>query len=180
MDKRSKLTRASSSVDQSTTSRRRVPNQSTAGGWWEKHCGGRWFESILAYRFKFRWCERVSNHSEECHYLTRTVLETPWFSIRLHHWLKSDDQRFPHDHPWWFFSLVLWGSYWDLTEHSATLRKWMTVCYYPHTHKHKVKVSRPCWTLLLTGLVKHRWGFFVDGEFVPKKEYFKKWGHHEC
>lgn len=34
-------------------------------------------------------------------------------SVRLHHWLCSDDQRAFHDHPWWFCTLVLKGDYYD-------------------------------------------------------------------
>jgi hypothetical protein len=35
-------------------------------------------------------------------------------SIRLHHWFRSDDKRFKHDHPSDFITLILKGSYTDL------------------------------------------------------------------
>jgi hypothetical protein len=35
-----------------------------------------------------------------CPYLIRWRVETPWFSVRLHHWLGPDDERAQHDHPW--------------------------------------------------------------------------------
>src|SRR6202040_601720 len=34
--------------------------------------------------------------------------------LYLHKFLRSDDDRAPHDHPWWFISIMLKGSY---TEH---------------------------------------------------------------
>lgn len=36
----------------------------------------------------------------------------PWFGARIHHIRSSDSQHF-HDHPWNFFSLILWGGYWE-------------------------------------------------------------------
>ena len=38
----------------------------------------------------------------ECPYVIRWRFETPWGSIRLHHWLAPDDDRAKHDHPWSF------------------------------------------------------------------------------
>lgn len=46
-------------------------------------------------------------------------------SIRLHHILFPDQDPDPHDHPWWFFSIVLWGGYverWLRRGHGMTLR----------------------------------------------------------
>jgi hypothetical protein len=33
------------------------------------------------------------------------------WSIKLHHLLRPDYDRCPHDHPWNFWSLILWGGY---------------------------------------------------------------------
>jgi hypothetical protein len=37
------------------------------------------------------------------------------YSIRLHHWLRSDDRRFFHDHACDFISIALWGCYANVT-----------------------------------------------------------------
>ena len=43
-------------------------------------------------------------------YLIRWMIEwRPLGSIRLHHWLGSDDHHAPHDHSWGFATLVLRG-----------------------------------------------------------------------
>ena len=53
----------------------------------------------------------------ECPYLHRTMLKLPFgWSLRYHRWYRSDDKRAMHDHPWWFITLVLTGSYEDWTE----------------------------------------------------------------
>jgi hypothetical protein len=44
-------------------------------------------------------------------YMDRFVLQTPWFEVRLHHILRSDDDRALHDHPFSFTSLLLTGGY---------------------------------------------------------------------
>jgi hypothetical protein len=45
-------------------------------------------------------------------YLDRLrIVQTPLFGIYLHHIHRADREPFPHDHPWWFASLVLTGSY---------------------------------------------------------------------
>ena len=43
-------------------------------------------------------------------YLIRyTLIECRWFSIKVHHILRSDEDRCEHDHPWPFVSLILTG-----------------------------------------------------------------------
>src|ERR1700756_1815271 len=47
----------------------------------------------------------------QCPYVIRWRLELPFGSVRVHHWLGPDDHRALHDHPWWFLTIVLKGSY---------------------------------------------------------------------
>lgn len=51
----------------------------------------------------------------ECPYLHRWVLDFGAFALCLHRWHSSDDARAFHDHAWWFLTLVLWGSYVDVS-----------------------------------------------------------------
>lgn len=51
----------------------------------------------------------------ECPYLIRWHIDLRLFSVRLHHWVRSDDKRAMHDHSWWFLTLVLAGGYTDWT-----------------------------------------------------------------
>lgn len=48
-------------------------------------------------------------------YLYRWTLIAFGFSIRLHHWIKSDDNRYFHDHSCDLISIVLRGYYWNVT-----------------------------------------------------------------
>jgi hypothetical protein len=44
-------------------------------------------------------------------YMRRYIFRTPWFTLRLHHILRSDDDRHLHDHPFDFTSFLLTGGY---------------------------------------------------------------------
>ena len=50
----------------------------------------------------------------ECPYLYRWTLILFHRSIRLHHWLRSDDRRFYHDHSSDLISIVLKGNYYNV------------------------------------------------------------------
>src|SRR5215472_18922423 len=58
-----------------------------------------------------KWAEKLG--LPQCPYLIRWRAETPFGSVRLHHWLGPDDDRAFHDHPWWFVTFVLAGGYTD-------------------------------------------------------------------
>ena len=146
----------------------------------------------------------------ECPYLKRWVLNFGKFSIRLHHWMGSDDPRYMHDHAWGFYTFVLKGGYTDVTECSwcgGTNQKRIAVwpeaatdpcdycddgrvsqhlkagsfTYREALHKHTVQTDPSgAWTILLVGPFKRKWGFYVDGEFVGVRKYFREFGHHPC
>lgn len=117
----------------------------------------------------------------DCPYLRRWVLDLGLFSLRVHHWLASDDQRYAHDHPWWFVTLCLAGGYWDLGERGTYRARRGSVRYFGSSHRHMVKVDPGgCWTLLLTGPERRVWGFWVNGRFWRRNKYFFKYGHHPC
>ncbi len=42
-------------------------------------------------------------------YMERWILDTPWGTLRLHHILRSDDDKACHDHPFAFSSLLTGG-----------------------------------------------------------------------
>jgi len=125
---------------------------------------------------------------KECPYMERWVIDFKLFSIRLHHWRKSDDSEYLHDHPWWFISWVIYGSYTDIWSTSSGLfvryknhRPRWSIQKFPSSHIHTVKIPESgCWTILLCGPVEHDWGFYVKDKFIKFKRYFHKIGHHPC
>lgn len=116
-------------------------------------------------------------------YLKRWYIETPFFSLRIHHWLSGDDNRNFHDHPWSFFSLIVKGSYEDVSPNGRELSKVGSIRFRSATHKHYVEVApNGCWSLLITGPRIRRWGFWIrnNTKFMKANKYFLTFGDHAC
>lgn len=128
---------------------------------------------------KIHWGQKLGN--PECPYMRRWVLDFGQFSIRLHHWLASDDQRNFHDHPWWFVTLILWGGYVDQSPEGDDPLKQGSIRFRKAEFQHTVNVNKGgCWSVLLTGPTTRRWGFWVKGKFRKRNKYFYMYGHHPC
>src|ERR1039458_8537253 len=117
----------------------------------------------------------------ECPYAERWVLNLHFFSVRLHHFRRSDDARAFHDHPWWFLTLVLKGGYTDRSPQGDDHLSVGSVRFRPALHRHTI-VADPggVWTLILTGKQARRWGFWVNNKFKKSNKYFFEHGHHPC
>lgn len=114
-------------------------------------------------------------------YVKRWYFETDLFSVRLHHWLHSDDARAIHDHPSWFITLVLKGGYTDSTPNGAERMSAFTIRFRPAMHRHTVQVDESgCWTLLIFGPKSRKWGFWLRDKFIKANKYFLKYGRHIC
>lgn len=131
--------------------------------------------------FGLRWAEPLG--LPECPYVRRWVLTVAGYSIRIHHWISSDDLRFDHDHAWWYLSLVFAGDYLEWSGDKVAHRKRWSLKFYPAEHKHRVRVPvYGAWTLLITGRPTRKWGFWLPGRDKPMRplRYFDRYGHHPC
>ena len=106
-------------------------------------------------------------------YLRRWYLipRNRFVNIYLHNFLRSDDDRALHDHPWHWASLLLLGSYIEHTiaaggvQHTNVRFAGSIKCAGPKA-AHRVALWRtlqgnpsPCWTLFITGPRVRNWGF---------------------
>lgn len=100
-------------------------------------------------------------------YLLRwyVVPRNPLFNVYLHQFLRSDDDRALHDHPWINASLLLDGSYTEHTiaaggVHHQTLRKAGDVVLRGPKAAHRIELhAGPCTTLFITGPRVRAWYF---------------------
>ncbi len=114
-------------------------------------------------------------------------------SIRLHHIMRPDEDRNPHDHPWHFRTIILRGWYDEvrpLVYSDPWSRKaryvgllgmlfWETRHTEGHTSTRKFgeyhRISEVSeggvWTMFITGKYRGTWGFLVDGVKVPWRKY---------
>src|SRR4051794_33224135 len=81
--------------------------------------------------------------------------------VFLHLFHRGDAEDVPHNHPWEFWSLILWGGYWehvpaDQRDPSGpTVRTWYgpgRLLRRPAAWRHRVELpeGRRCWTLIWT------------------------------
>lgn len=125
--------------------------------------------------FQIRWKEALGD--PECPYLYRWTLIFLGYSIRLHHWIKSDDRRFFHDHACDFISIILRGHYKNVTPDGTFHVKAGSWWRSNATTLHYLDIPEGgAWTLLLCGRRYRKWGFWVEGKKMRPWKYFKKFG----
>ena len=109
-------------------------------------------------------------------YLTRWKIG-PFFVHKMH---APDYARALHDHPWDFASLVLFGGYREEIADSGAVggarEQWNppgTLLFRGATHTHRVAElpAGTCWTLVLHGPRKRRWGFHSERGWVHWRRY---------
>lgn len=120
--------------------------------------------------------------SPENPYLLRWFIwpRNPRLNLYLHKFVRDDEDRALHDHPWWFISLVLKGSYSEIITDGEIQRHRFGIAFRRAIHRHRVVLDRstagvliPCWTLVLTGPRVRTWGFWCSKGFVPWQEFTK-------
>lgn len=135
-------------------------------------------------KIQLRWNEPLGK--PECPYAYRWVLILFGYSIRVHHFLRSDDKRFFHDHAWWFLTLILKGGYIDVSKSAdnTEVRESLEpghIRFRKAHHLHYVQVPESgCWTILITGKPVRNWGFWVNGKIMRPLRFFSRYGHPPC
>lgn len=117
-------------------------------------------------------------------YLLRwyVIPKNRWFNVYLHKFMRSDDDRALHDHPWWNLSILLSGRYFEIMpvdragfadgsnrDLTQKLRKPFRVVFRPALAAHRIKLLQhfrhgelPVWSLFITGPRIREWGFYCD------------------
>ncbi len=113
-------------------------------------------------------------------YMHRWVIETPFGALRLHHILRSDEARGLHDHPWSFWTFLLTGGYTEVTRPAGGLERCQdcrrfSFRFVPAETAHRLILTRPVWTLVLTGPKVRDWGFIIDGVWTSWKVARAMW-----
>ena len=106
------------------------------------------------------------------------------FNIFLHRFHKSDDAT-PHDHPWPYATIILWGGYYEWIpffnecgELTCEIQKWrgpghFRFCSAESYHRIELKPGKTCWTLFIPGKKRRDWGFLVNDEWIQHEQYFE-------
>lgn len=130
-------------------------------------------------------------------YLRRWFLipKNPFINVYLHQFLRSDDDRASHDHPWLFnASLLLQGQYVEHTIRAGGIEVQtrrqagqFKLRFGPAPHRIRLLTTaeldptKPedrtewfCWTLFITGPVVRDWGFHCSKGWRPSRGFSKR------
>ena len=145
--------------------------------------------------FQIRWAEKLGYENDP--YLIRWTFIIFGYSMRIHHWIKSDDRRFFHDHSSDLLSIVLKGKYDNVVpvrmyESPAGNSKrhhvegiFNSFGHFMHMGKsiwfskaepqHYLDIPKGgAWTLMFEGRPRHKWGFYVNGhKWRPLRDFHK-------
>ncbi len=109
-------------------------------------------------------------------------------NVYLHQFLRDDDDRALHDHPWFWCSIILSGAYAEQTIaaggiHRRRIRRALSIRFGTPWGAHRVEllrapaehgddIPRPCWTLFITGPRMRTWGFHCpERGWIPWKRF---------
>lgn len=152
-----------------------------------------------------KWPKLVKIGGDENPYLLRWELfkreDKDWPRLFLHRFCRSDDDRALHDHPWWFISILIRGSYVEeYQDIDGTVKRRRrtapSICYRPLSTRHRVILdhvfpepphrdddwvweawdgqgAKSVWTIILTGRDVRGWGFWC------KKTLLHQSGKHQ-
>ncbi len=124
----------------------------------------------------FKWVKTIRSKDGRLHFKRFAVLQTPWLSFYIHRIYEADRDPHLHTHPWPFWTMVLHGSYMELTEHGMNWRKpWDAKSGgYDYLHKIHSITQGPVTTILIAGRRCEDWFYKVDGELVRFDKYHAK------
>lgn len=117
------------------------------------------------------------------------LISTPWGGVYLHHLMRSDADRHLHDHPWAFWSLILWRGYFEVEPELGqrsrsffdrgrsrerarfTWRHPISLIRHRATDRHQLALVAPAWSFIWVGRRSRDWGFHTEDGWVPWQEY---------
>lgn len=150
-------------------------------------------EKLLDWLFE----KKVIVNCERQPYLHRWyVVRTERVGVFVHKFVRSDEDRALHDHPWAFIVIPLWGGYIEHSdrevpphERPATSdnyrlpvrrRVWPLISarYRSTDYRHRVELinGAPSWSLFIRLRKVREWGFWLPAGFVQ----WNKWWQDKC
>lgn len=125
-------------------------------------------------------CYRVIINCDKEPYLKR------WYLIRrescglfIHKFIRGDEDRALHDHPWNFVIIPLWRGYVEHQDSGRKRRVWpLMISIRKGEFRHRVELvgAKPAWSIFVRFRRRRDWGFWPNKVFV----HWKKWWNDLC
>jgi len=134
-------------------------------------------------------------------YLTRydilgTRFSNRWPKLFLHRFHRSDWDEALHDHPWPFWSLILWSGYYEVTSGIvedvfgpgiAEKKRWYragSLLRRPADWTHRVELAPgregKTWSLVFAGKKSRSWGFHCPNGWVGWRDFIARTDNGEA
>lgn len=119
------------------------------------------FKKTILYRDVNISTTDISSYMNIPYLIRYTLLSCKWFTIKIHKALISDPDE-PHDHPWNYLSIILWGGYWEEKvirgcrhDNTYTIKQWykpLSILYRKGDKLHKLIIpeGKYCLSLIIT------------------------------
>lgn len=115
------------------------------------------------------------------------LLRTKRVGIFIHKFVRSDEDRALHDHPWNFIVVPLWRGYVEHSEeqhHCGTfaiqrrVRPLISARFRSAEYRHRVELidDVPAWSLFIRFTECRTWGFWPNQVFIA----WNKWWQNNC
>lgn len=129
---------------------------------------------------KYLLTKEIVSKQGQVHFRRYRLLQLPWFAVYVHQLCRSDQDLDPHDHPWHFQSVILEGSYHEMSNcypdfNGPQYKQYYTGDVIKHHAEdvHKITlVSTEVWTLVFASGRKRDWGYRLsNGAWIDHKSY---------
>lgn len=148
-------------------------------------------ENILSRLFDLK---AIVNCEHDTYLMRWYVIRTKWFGLFIHKFLRSDEDRALHDHPWNFIVIPIWRGYIEYSErissfydlelgHRLTSRTPIKRRVYPiissryrnRNFRHRVELinNKPAWSIFIRFEGKRVWGFWLNNKFISSAKWCK-------
>lgn len=148
-------------------------------------------ESVLDLLFR----KKVIINCDHQPYLHRWfVVRYAWLGIFIHKFIRSDEDRALHDHPWPFIVIPIWRGYIEHSEKQIPflgnpkarlktrvkrrVQPILGTRIRPATFRHRVELlkDKPSWSIFIRFKRWREWGFWEKEGFV----LWNKWWQDKC
>lgn len=126
------------------------------------------------------------------------VFRTKWVSLFIHKFVRDDEDRALHDHPWPFLVIPIWRGYVEHCEkwcdcfncrehptmprqripHARRVRPLLGMRLRRATYRHRVELiaGKPAWSVFIHFRRWREWGFWLPEGFIQ----WNKWWQEKC
>lgn len=142
-------------------------------------------ERILMSIFKYKDIRKEVDGEMSLYMRRFYIFKIKGYAMFIHKIYRSDEDRWLHDHPWPFITVVLKNGYMEelpewRTEYMFSCKrifktvKAISVLRHSATDLHRLHLigGNPTWSLFMHGKRVRDWGFMTEDGWVSHKEYF--------